>query len=264
VLGEVGPEGIEVGPDYPGAPHRALQRVILDLHNRGVLLAASSKNDHAEAVVALQNHPGMLLRPEHFAAMRINWNDKSQSLEEIARELNIGLDAVAFLDNSPVERERVRLALPEVTVIELPARADGFASALSECPVFERLSLSEEDRNHTRFYHEQKQRTELAGRVRTVEDFYRSLEQEVSIAPVRPETLARVAQLTQKTNQYNATTRRYTEQQIEDFASRADWSVYSVQVRDRFGDNGIVGVIVSRAEEQSWEIDTFLLSCRVI
>jgi FkbH-like protein len=264
VLGEVGPEGIEVGPDYPGAAHRALQRVILDLHNRGVLLAASSKNDHAEAVVALQNHPGMLLRPEHFAAMRINWNDKSQSLEEIARELNIGLDAVAFLDNSPVERESVRRALPEVTVIELPARADGFASALSECPVFERLSLSEEDRNHTRLYHQQKQRSELAGRVRTVEDFYRSLEQEVSIAPVRPETLTRVAQLTQKTNQYNATTRRYTEQQIEDFASRADWSVYSVQVRDRFGDNGIVGVIVSRAEEQSWEIDTFLLSCRVI
>lgn len=264
VLAEVGPEGIVVGPDYPGAPHRALQRVILDLYNRGVLLAVSSKNDHAEAALALQNHPGMVLRPEHFAAMRINWNDKSQSLEEIARELNIGLDAVAFLDNSPVERESVRQALPEVTVIELPGRADGFANALSECPVFERLSLSEEDRQHTRLYHEQKHRAELAGRVRTVEDFYRSLEQEVSIAPVRRETLARVAQLTQKTNQYNATTRRYSEQQIEDFASRTDWGVYSVQVRDRFGDNGIVGVIVSRADGQSWEIDTFLLSCRVI
>src|SRR5262249_27567764 len=104
VLGEVGPEGIEIGSEYPGAPHLALQRVILDLHNRGILLAIASKNDHAEGFLALQNHPGMLLRPEHFAAMRINWNDKSQSLEEIARELNIGLDAVAFLDNSPVER----------------------------------------------------------------------------------------------------------------------------------------------------------------
>jgi FkbH-like protein len=264
VLGEVGVEGIQVGPEYPGAAHRSLQRAILDLYHRGVLLAVCSKNDQADALAALQNHPGMLLRPEHFAAFRINWQDKAQNLKEIASELNIGIDAIAFLDDSPVERERIRQALPSVAVIDVPTRPEGFARALRECPLFERVLVSEEDRKHTKFYREQRLRAELADKVHTLEDFYRSLQQQISITPVRPETLARVAQLTQKTNQYNATTRRYTEQQIEDFASRTDWSVYSVQVRDRFGDNGIVGVMMTRTEGKNCEIDTFLLSCRVI
>jgi FkbH-like protein len=264
VLGEVGPDRIQIGPEYPGALHRSLQRVILDLYHRGILLAVCSKNDHAEALAAIQNHPGMLLRPEHFAAFRINWQDKAQNLKEIASELNIGIEAIAFLDDNPVERERVRQALPEVAVIDLPTRPEGFAQALREFPQFERLVISEEERNHARLYREQRLRSELGNQVHTLEDFYKSLEQEISITPVRPETLARVAQLTQKTNQFNATTRRYTEQQLEDLASRSDWSVYSVHVRDRFGDNGLVGVMITHMEGQNCEIDTFLLSCRVI
>ena len=264
VLGEVGLKGIQVGSEYPGAFYRALQRAILDLYRRGILLAVCSKNNSDEALAALQNHPGMLLRPEHFAAMRINWQDKAQNLHEIASELNIGTDAIAFLDDNPVERERVRLEMPEVKVIDLPRRPQGFVCALRECPFFERLALSAEDRQHTRLYGEQRQRAELANKLGTLEDFFTSLDQEVVIAPVTPVTLTRVAQLTQKTNQYNVTTRRYTEQQIEDFASRPGWNVYSVQVKDRFGDNGIVGVMVTRTEHQICEIDTFLLSCRVL
>ena len=203
-------------------------------------------------MAALQNHPEMLLRPEHFAAFRINWQDKAQNIREIAAELNLGTDSIAFFDDNPVERERVRGEMPEVKVIPVP----GTAAALCRrrCATshyFERLKLSAEDREHTRMYHEQQRRTQLAQSVSSLEDFYRSLEQEVVIAPVGPDTIARVAQLTQKTNQYNVTTRRYTEQQIEKFASQPGSGVYSVRVKDRFGDNGIVGVLITRVEEES-------------
>ena len=154
--------------------------------------------------------------------------------------------------------------MPEVKVISVPDHAQNYARALREFPFFERLKLSAEDREHTRMYHEQQERTQLAQSVNSLEDFYRSLDQEVVIAPVGPDTIARVAQLTQKTNQYNVTTRRYTEQQIEEFASQPGCGVYSVHVKDRFGDNGIVGVLITRIDEDICEIDTFLLSCRVI
>jgi FkbH-like protein len=264
VLGEDGPTGLLVGTEYPGAFYRSLQRVILDLYHRGILLAVCSKNNRDEAMAALQNNPGMLLKPEHFAAFRINWRDKVENLREIAAELNVGTDTIAFLDDSPVERDRVRTAMPEIKVIALPDHPQGFAASLRDCPFFERLSLSTEDRQHTHFYHEQQQRVELAQSVGSLEDFYRSLEQEISIAPVTSQTIARVAQLTQKTNQFNVTTRRHSEREIEEFASRPNWSVYSVRVKDRFGDNGIVGVLITRMNGNICEIETFLLSCRVI
>jgi len=264
ILGEDGMDGIQVGPEYPGAYYRSLQRAILDLSQRGILLAVCSKNNHDDAMAALQNHPNMLLRPEHFAAFRINWQDKAQNIREIAAELNLGTDSIAFFDDNPVERERVRGEMPEVKVISVPEQPQNYAKAVREFPFFERLKLSAEDREHTRMYHDQQRRTQLAETVNSLEDFYRSLDQEVVIAPVGPDTIARVAQLTQKTNQYNVTTRRYTEQQIEEFASQPGGGVYSVRVKDRFGDNGIVGVLITRVDEDICEIDTFLLSCRVI
>jgi FkbH-like protein len=264
VLGEDGVDGLKLGVEYPGAIYRAFQRAILDLYQRGILLVVCSKNNHEEAMAALQNHPGMLLRPEHFAAFRINWQDKAQNLREIAAELNLGVDSIAFFDDNPVERELVRSEVPEVKVIEVPNHVQGYAQALRDCPFFERLTLSAEDHGKTKQYHDQRKRSELAHNAGSLEDFFRSLEQEVVIANVTPDSIARVAQLTQKTNQYNVTTRRYTEQQIAEFISRPDCGVYSVGVKDRFGDNGIVGVLITRTEEDICEIDTFLLSCRVI
>ncbi len=264
VIGEEGMAGIKVGPEHPGAAHQALQRAMLDLYHRGVILAVCSKNNPADALEALQSHPGMLLRPAHFAALRVNWNDKAQSLREIAAELNVGVDAVAFLDDNPVERERVRADLPEVTVIELPEDVAGYAQALRQSPVFERLTLSAEDRERGRHYSGQRQRAEFERGAASLEDFYRSLQQEAEIAPVTRETLARVAQLTQKTNQFNLTTRRYTEQQIAELAASPGWQVYSLRVKDRFGDNGIVGVAILCRAGEVCEVDTFLLSCRVI
>ncbi len=264
VIGEDGMAGIRIGSEHPGAAHQALQRALLDLSQRGILLAVCSKNNPQDALEALRDHPEMLLRPEHFAALRINWNDKAQNLREIAAELNIGLDSIAFVDDNPVERQHVREQAPEVMVVELPSDPMRYAQIVRDFPAFERLTLSEEDRHRGRYYAAERQRAALEQSVTTREDFYRSLEQEAEILPVDALTLARVAQLTQKTNQFNVTTKRYTEQQIAELARCPGWRVLSIKVRDRYADNGLVGVAILHHRGEVIEIDTFLLSCRVI
>lgn len=264
VIGEDGATGIKVGNDSLGAPYQAVQRTLLDLKNRGILLAICSKNNLDDALEALEKHPRMLLRPEHFSAMRINWNDKAQSLREIAAELNIGTDALAFLDDNPVEREQVSASLPEVTVIDLTGDPYAYAETLRRSPVFERLSLSQEDRDRTAMYSAQRERAKSQEQFQTKEDFYRFLDQRLEVVAVSPDNLARIAQLTQKTNQFNLTTRRYTEQQISEICSRQGWQVLGLTVRDRFGDQGLVGVSVTHDEGHTCEIDTLLMSCRVI
>lgn len=264
VVGEDGLHGIRIGAEYPGAAYQQLHAAILDLSRRGILLAICSKNNFADAAEVFEKRPEMLLKLKHFAAVRINWQDKAQNLREIAAELNIGLDALAFLDDNPVERQRVRTELPEVTVPDLPLDPIGYASALRACPVFERLTLSTEDRERGRYYAEQRERQELQESAGTLDDFLRSLRMEAEFRPVSSATLARVAQLTQKTNQFNLTTRRYSEPQIAEMAQDPCRDVVTVSLRDRFGDNGIVGVVILRREGDVSEIDTFLLSCRVI
>jgi FkbH-like protein len=206
----------------------------------------------------------MLLKPKDFAAIRINWSDKSQNLREIAAELNLGLDSLAFIDDNPFEREQLRQLLPEVHIIDLPEDPLGYAAAVQDCPLFERLALSEEDQQRTTMYAEQRERAHAEQNFQSKEDFFRYLEQEAEVATVSPATLARVAQLTQKTNQFNLTTRRYTEQQITEMAERPECQVLSIKVRDRFGDHGLVGVAITQDEGETCNIDTFLLSCRVI
>jgi FkbH-like protein len=264
VIGEDGIAGIRLGNEHPGAAFQELQRALLDIHQRGILLAICSKNNREDAMEVLQNHAGMLLKPAHFAAMRINWNDKAQNLREIAKELKLGVDSLAFLDDNPVERQQLREQLPEVFVIDLPNDAMEFASVVRECPLFERLSLSTEDQQRGKYYRAQQEREQLEQTVSSPEDFYRSLLQEAEIAPLTKSTLARIAQLTNKTNQFNLTTRRYTEQQLSQLASSAGWHCFSLRLRDRFGDNGLVGVAITHREGATCQIDTFLLSCRVI
>jgi len=264
LIGEDGMTGIKLGPEYPGAAYQELQRALLDLSRRGILLAICSKNNLEDAMEVLNNHPGMLLRPKDFAAMRVNWNDKVQGLCEIASELKIGRDALAFLDDSAFEREQVRAFLPEVAIIELPADPLEYAATVRDCPAFERLALSAEDKQRTVFYAEEGERSKAEQSFRCKEDFYRFLEQETQVARAAPASLARIAQLTQKTNQFNLTMRRYGEHQIADMAARPGWQVLSIRVRDRFGDQGLVGVAITRDEAEVCEINTFLLSCRVI
>ena len=181
IIGEDGMTGIKIGAEYPGAAYQALQRALLDLSRRGILLAICSKNNLDDAMEALEKHPGMLVRSKSFAAMRINWGDKSQNLREIAQELNIGLDSLAFLDDNPFEREQVRAALPEVTVIDLPQNPLEYATIVRDCPIFERLTLSAEDQQRTAMYAEQRQRSDAEQNFQSKEDFFRFLEQEAEL-----------------------------------------------------------------------------------
>lgn len=264
VLGEDGLQGILVGNEYPGVLFRSLQRVILDLARRGVVLAICSKNNESEALEALASHPGMLLRPEHISAMRINWRPKAENIAEIAAELNVGIDAIAFLDDNPAERDAVRCMLPQVRVIDLPTDPAQYASALRKFNGFERLCLSSEDLQRSRYYKNEQRRRAEKLTTGSLEDFLYSLRAEVQIARVNGNTLARAAQLTQKTNQLNVTTKRYTEAELSKLTADPGWVAYTLTVRDRFGDNGVVGVAIMHLAESEAEVDSFLLSCRVI
>jgi FkbH-like protein len=174
------------------------------------------------------------------------------------------MDAIAFLDDNPVERQRVREQAPEAIVIRLPEDPMDYAQTVRDCPWFERLTLSEEDRQRGGYYAAQRERVALEQKVTSREDFYRSLEQVAEIAPVNPQTLARVAQLTQKTNQFNLTTRRYSDQQIAEMSATPACRVWTLRVKDKYADNGLVGVAILRTQAQVCEIDSFLMSCRVI
>lgn len=265
VIGEDGLAGIKLGGDYPGAAYQELQRAILDLTRRGILLAVCSKNNEADALEAIDNHPEMLLRRKDFAALRINWQDKVQNLREIAAELNIGIDSLVLIDDNPVEREFVREMIPEMTVLDIDAAAPlGHAAAVRNCPLFERLELSAEDRQRGQLYAAENERRNLQTSATTIEDYYRSLEMVATVGLADDATRQRVAQLTQKTNQLNMTTRRYSEQDIQAFMDDPATHVYWVRVEDRFGDNGIVGVMIARQTGDDCVLDTFLMSCRVI
>lgn len=265
IIGEDGINGIKLGGEYPGAAYLQLQRAARDLINRGILLAVCSKNNEADALEAIDEHPEMLLSSKDFSALKINWTDKAQNLREIAEELNIGIDSLVLIDDNPVEREFVREMLPEVTVIDIDADAPlGHAAALQSCPLFQRLEVSAEDRKRSQIYAEQQERATLKSSVTSIEDYYRSLEMVASFGLADEASCPRVAQLTQKTNQLNMTTRRYSEQDIQAFMADPQVRVYWTRVEDRFGDNGIVGVMIVRDEGEQWMIDTFLMSCRVI
>lgn len=264
IVGEDGMAGVAIGAEYPGAAYRALQAVILQMAKRGILLAICSKNNSRDALEVLEKHPEMLLRPKDFSAIRINWIDKAQNLRDIATELNVGIDSLAFLDDNPVERQRIRLELPEVTVIELPVDPMKYAGALLACPNFERLAITAEDRARGSYYAAQRERKSSEASAGSLEEFYRSLDMKAEVVAVTPTTLARIAQLTQKTNQLNTTTKRYSESEVQAMALDPAWSLFGVKIADRFGDNGIVGVVFLRLEKPELVIDTFLLSCRVI
>ncbi len=264
IVGEGGLDGIKLGAEYPGNAYLEVQRAILDLHRRGIILAICSKNNPDDALEVFKQHDAMLLRLDHFAATRINWKSKAENIRELAIELNIGIDALAFLDDNPLEREEVRMLLPEVHVIDLPAGPAHFAAALRSSPVFERFALSQEDRDRGTYYLAEQQRAQLQSSGVALDDYYRSLGMEVEISAVTARTIARVAQLTQKTNQFNLTTRRYSEQEIESKAADAAWRVDALTATDRFGDYGLVGVAITNRIGDVCEIDSFLLSCRVI
>ena len=264
VLGEGGIEGIEIGHTHPGNAFMDFQRELLKLYHRGVILAVNSKNNEEDVMEVFDKHPDMVLRRKHFASIKANWISKVQNMKDIAKDLNIGIDTFVFLDDSPVERELVRQQLPEIHTVELPNSAHFYSKTLNELPDFETLSFSEEDMERGRLYQEQIPRRRLKESAACLEEFYISLEMEATIKKGDSFSIPRLAIMTQKTNQFNLTTIRYSESDISHFVASSSSRVYSLQLTDRFGDSGIVGEVITEENGDAWEINTFLLSCRVI
>ena len=264
VAGEDGINGIALGHDYPGNCYRDFQKSLLTLYNRGIILAINSKNNEEDALQIIDNHPFMVLRRNHFAGMKINWEDKITNLKALAQELNIGIDSMIFVDDSPIECELVRQHFPECEVVCLPEKIYLIPDVLKHLPGIENIRLTEEDKEKGKMYQAQSARREFEKSFHSLNEFLESLNIEVKIEAATDFSIPRIAQLTQKTNQMNLTTRRYTEANIRAFVEDQNSFVFSVSSKDRFGDNGIIGVFIIKIRGEECIIDTFLLSCRVI
>lgn len=266
VIGDDGLAGIQISEGDPvGEAYRELQATALALKDRGVILAVSSKNDDAVARQVFRNHPEMLLREEHISVFQANWQDKASNLEAIAKSLNIGVDTLVFVDDNPVERAQVRAALPSVAVPELPDEPALYAWTILNGGYFEAVTFSSEDRQRADQYRANAARAELASSIRDIDDFLASLEMVASFSPFTEESRARVTQLINKTNQFNLTTIRYSEADVTGMMADPNVITLQLRLRDKFGDNGLIAVVVGR-EQPPGEllIDTWLMSCRVL
>jgi FkbH-like protein len=263
-LGEEGTDGIQLGPVYPGSAFLSFQQSILQLKKKGILLAVASKNNADDVDRVFETNPYMVLRKEHFVCFQVHWKSKVESLREISRHTNIGLDHIVFVDDDPVECEAVSRNIPDVHVIRLPARPEMFVDVLMRDGLFDAINYSAEDSRRAEFYRQRQQAEVVRSEASSVKEFYRNLQMKVTFSAVDAKRLQRAAQLTQKTNQFNATTRRYTETGLLRLTDDPKWLVIAVRVEDRFGDNGFVGLMLGQLKEGLLDIDTFLLSCRVI
>ncbi len=264
VLGEDGIDGIRLGDGTEGEAFSAFQAYVLDLKARGIVLAVCSKNDESLVREAFAQHEGMLIGLDDIAVLSASWDDKPAQLRQIAADLGLGLDALVFVDDNPVERESVSQLLPEVDVVVLPADPAGYVRAVADYPYFETTRFTEEDAARTAQYRARASAAAARGQASSLEEFLDSLEMEGTIAPVGPDNLVRVAQLVGKTNQFNLTSRRRTEAELQEFASEPEVLALTVRLRDRFADHGLVGVVLARQDGPALEIDTWLMSCRVI
>ena len=263
VLGEDGIDGIDLGPDSRGRPFLEFQHQILSLYNRGVILAINSKNNHDEAIDAIQNHPYMVLNESHFAAIRINWDNKVSNLKSLSNEINIGLDSMVFVDDDDFNRNMVKKYLPEVEVIDVPKDPSKYLKTLTDLTYFDSFTYTKEDAKKGQMYASEKERTNLKNKISDLSDYLKILDMKIHIKINDKKNTQRISQLTQKTNQFNMTTKRYTEEQIESFINSKDYKIYSLSLADKFGDYGITGLVIVEKSD-NWRIDNLLLSCRVL
>lgn len=268
VLGEDGFDGIEMSPDTPdGRVFAEVQARALALQRNGVLLALNTKNNPDDIDEVLSRHPAMQLRPDTLAGKRVNWTDKVANLRSLAEAWNIGLDSIVFVDDSSLEVDLVRRMLPEVTVVQVPERLDDYPALMARtATLFFQLSASREDARKTAMYREEAERKALQETATDLDAYVRSLGLTLSVHENRAELAPRIAQMTQKTNQFNLTTRRYTEADIVRILADGMHRVLAIGVADRFGDYGISGLCIVRDDRDraTSTIDTFLLSCRVL
>lgn len=267
-LGEDGFSALKIGGDFPGNAFAFFQKKCVELAESGIILAICSKNNDADVCEVFEKHPAMILRREHISAWRVNWSDKAENIRQIADELNIGLDSLVFVDNEARERERVAaafrgiVATPEFPrhAYELPAFFEKLVDEFFRCE-----KLTAEDLSKTQQYRDAAARSEAARNFSSLEDYIASLEIRLLVAPADDFSLPRLAQLTQKTNQFNLTTRRRTEAELRDFLACGN-AVFSLSVADKIGDLGIVGEseISFSSDKKIARIENFMLSCRAL
>ncbi|HOQ37193.1 MAG TPA: HAD-IIIC family phosphatase [Acetivibrio sp.] len=267
VVGEVGMEGIELSDYKEGARYKDFQKKLKEIKDLGIILAVVSKNNFDDAIKVIREHKHMVLKEEDFVALKINWDLKSQNIRDLSEELNIGLDSIVFIDDNPVERESVKRELPEVTVPGFPQDTSELLNFAVELyhNYFYTLDITDEDTVKTEIYRQNMKRRDAQKSSASYEDFLKSLETKIEIRRISAENVQRAAQLTQKTNQFNLTTKRYSEQELLALIDEEGFEGFVAYVSDRFGDNGMVSVVITkRKTDTEIELDTFLLSCRVM
>jgi FkbH-like protein len=264
VIGEDGVAGLKLGGDAAGDAYLAFQDRVLALKRRGVVLAACSKNDDHVAREPFERHPEMRLKHDDFAAFVANWQSKVDNIKQIAHDLSLGLDALVYVDDNPVERQEVRRFLPDVDVVAIPPQPSLYARALADYPWFETGSFTAEDAQRTTQYRARAQINALERTAESIDDFYRDLHMVAVIRPFDDADLPRVAQLVGKTNQFNLTSRRHDLGALQAMTRDENVVHLSLRLRDRFTDHGLVGVAIAHCDGDVLDVDTWLMSCRVI
>ena len=267
VLGAEGYDGIELSAaTKDGAIFAEVQSIALSLSRQGILIGICTKNNPDDVTEVIEKHPDMQLRDEHLAARRVNWSDKVSNLRDMARDLNLGLDSFVMVDDSPFETNFIREQLPEVTVLQVPERLSEYPQILREnLGLFYNLSSTAEDAKKAGMYKEQEKRERSKKDFASIKDYLTSLGMKMTIYQDDKSIIPRMSQMTQKTNQFNLTTRRYTERDIENFIEDKRTNVFAFSISDKFGDSGLTGLAVVRiGDDNCGIVDSFLMSCRVI
>lgn len=264
VVGEDGLDGIKLGNTHPGSSFVAFQQQCLNLYNRGVILALCSKNNEVDVLEVLRTHPDCVLKEHHFATWQINWDDKATNLTRIAKDLNIGVDSLVFVDDNSFECDWVRSQLPQVEVVNLTKETYNYGKELMLPGFFDSLTFSSEDKKRSHMYASDNQRRNLLKTASSFEDYLQGLGLKAEIGRPSKSDVPRIAQLTQKTNQFNVTTRRYTEGDINRFLVSKNAEVFYLKLADRISELGLIGVAIVQYKNDVADIDSLMMSCRAL
>lgn len=266
VLGEEGIEGIKLSEHKEGARYKDFQKKIKSLKRMGILLGIVSKNNETDVMEMFESHPDMVLGWNDFVVRKINWQPKSKNIREIQEELNIGFDSMVFLDDNPVEREEIKHEIPEVTVPDFPSDSTGLADFMEGIyqEYFLTAGVTQEDKEKTKLYQQRKQREEEKKNYSSLDDYLQSLKTKITIERLKEADMDRAVQLVQKTNQFNLTTKRYTQKELQELKDKAGFDLWIAEVEDLFGNNGKTVLMIIEKGVDRVKIDSFIMSCRVM
>jgi FkbH-like protein len=263
VIGEVGPLGVKLGHEYPGNAFREFQRTILDFYNRGIILAINSRNNPGDVDEVFEKNKNMVLKKSHFASIVANWNNKAENLKIIAKELNIGLDSLVFIDDDAMNRDLVKTELPQVFVPDWNIPPEEYVKRLLDIEAFHSMGLTEEDKERGKMYAAERERKEIVSDSSNLGSYLKTLEVEIDVHLNNSNQIPRLSQLTQKTNQFNLTTERLTESDVTKKIKNGAM-FFSGDVKDKFGPYGITVLAIIEKDKKNYKLSNFLMSCRVM